>query len=425
MNFHPSPKAEALRENLSDFLETRVIPAESRYTQEILDSGNPHHRPAVLEELKSEARDRGLWNLFLPHETEWTEGLSNLDYAPLAELTGRSPLLAPEALNCSAPDTGNMELLAAFGTKEQQAQWLAPLLRGEIRSCFMMTEPSAPSSDATTIQCRIERDGGDYVITGRKWWVSGAANPDCRVAIVMGKTDEQAPVRQQQSMVLVPMDAPGVNIVRDLFVFGFNDREGHCEVALDRVRVPQANLIGKEGQGFAIAQARLGPGRLHHCMRAIGTAERALELLCRRAHERMPFGRALADQGVVREWVADSRTEIDQARLLTLHTAWLLDVWDNRHAAAALAAVKLAVPAMALRVVDRAIQTHGGAGLSQDFPLSSMYATLRSLRIADGPDEVHRRTIARTELAKHGPLRSGSRLPEARSVETAEPASKQ
>jgi acyl-CoA dehydrogenase len=406
VDFHLSSTALALHENLSSFIEGRVLPAESQYERELLDSGDAHHRPAVLEALKSEAKECGLWNLFLPHPTECADGLSNVDYAPLAELTGRSPLLAPEALNCAAPDTGNMELLAAFGTEEQKEQWLAPLLRGEIRSCFMMTEPLVPSSDATSIECRIERDGDEYVITGRKWWVSGAADPECKVAIVMGKTDPAGPPRRQQSMVLMPMDAQGVHVVRDLLVFGFNHREGHCEIALDAVRVPRANLIGEEGAGFAIAQARLGPGRLHHCMRAIGTAERALEFLCRRANERSPFGRRLAEQGVVREWIADSRIEIDQARLLTMHAAWLLDQFGNRDAASALAAVKVAVPAAALRVVDRAIQVHGGAGVSQDFPLASMYASLRSLRIADGPDEVHRRTIARAELARYEAARA-------------------
>jgi acyl-CoA dehydrogenase len=406
VDFHLSARAQALHDNLADFLETRVLPAESRYERELLDSGDEHCRPAVLEALKSEAKDRGLWNLFLPHQTEWTQGLSNVDYAPLAELTGRSPVLAPEALNCSAPDTGNMELLAEFGTQEQKTRWLGPLLNGEIRSCFMMSEPAVPSSDATSIECRIDRDGEEYVITGRKWWVSGAADPECRVGIVMGKTDPEAPSHRQQSMVLVPMDARGVNVVRDLLVFGFNHREGHCEIALDGVRVPRANLIGEEGAGFAIAQARLGPGRLHHCMRAIGTAERALGFMCRRAHQRSPFGKPLAEQGVVREWIADSRIDIDQARLITMRAAWLLDEFGNREAAPALAAVKVAVPHAALRVVDRAIQIHGGAGVSQDLPLATMYASLRSLRIADGPDEVHRRTIARSELARHADSRT-------------------
>jgi acyl-CoA dehydrogenase len=403
MDLGMSTRAKGLRDELLAFMAERVLPAESGYFEQIAASGDPHHRPQLLEELKDEAKARGLWNLFLPHETEWTDGLSNVDYADMAEITGRSPFLAPEALNCSAPDTGNMELLVAFGSDEQKAAWLLPLLHGDIRSCFMMTEPDVASSDATSIECRIERDDDEYVLNGRKWWVSGAADPDCRIAIVMGKTDPSAAAHRQQSMVLVPMDSPGVSVVRDLLVFGFNDREGHCEVLLEDVRVPRSNLIGDEGAGFAIAQARLGPGRLHHCMRSIGTAERALELMCRRAQERRPFGRVLADQGVVREWIADSRMEIDQARLLTLHTAWLLDTHGNGPARGQLAAIKVAVPRMALRVLDRAIQTHGGAGLSQDFPLASMYATQRSLRIADGPDEVHRRTIARAELAKYQP----------------------
>ncbi|MEV4420129.1 acyl-CoA dehydrogenase family protein [Patulibacter sp. NPDC049589] len=399
MDFERSARAEELHAELGSFVEEAVIPAEAAYVMEMAASGDPHHVSEVLEELSRKARSRGLWNLFLPHRTQWTEGLSNTDYAPLAELTGRSPLLAPEALNCSAPDTGNMELLEQFGTPEQQEQWLGPLLEGEIRSCFMMTEPDVASSDATTISCRIRRDGDDYVVSGRKWWVSGASDPRCRVAVVLGRSNPAAPAHQQHSMILVPMDTPGVVIERDLLVFGYNDREGHAEVSLQDVRVPAANLIGAEGAGFAIAQARLGPGRLHHCMRSIGTAERALELLCSRADDRSPFGRALADQGVVREWIADSRIEIDQARLLTLNAAWLLDHGGPKAAKGLLAEVKVAVPAMSLRVIDRAIQVHGGAGVSQDVPLGAMYANQRALRIADGPDEVHRRAIARTEIA--------------------------
>lgn len=401
MDFTRSARAEELYVELADFVDGTVIPAEQRYAAEIAASGDPHHVPLVLEELSAEARRRGLWNLFLPHQTEWTDGLSNTDYAPLAELTGRSPLLAPEALNCSAPDTGNMELLEQFGSPEQKARWLGPLLRAEIRSCFMMTEPAVPSSDATTISCRIERDGDEYVLNGRKWWVSGASDPRCRVAIVLGRTSDEGPLHRHHSMVLVPMDAPGVEAVRDLLVFGYNDREGHAEVVLRDVRVPASNLIGAEGDGFAIAQARLGPGRLHHCMRSIGTAERALDLLCARACERAPFERPLADQGVIREWIADSRIEIDQARLLTLNAAWLLDRHGSRAARSLLAEIKVAVPSMALRVIDRAIQVHGGAGVSQDVPLGAMFANQRALRIADGPDEVHRRSIARSELARH------------------------
>jgi acyl-CoA dehydrogenase len=402
MDFALSERADRLHGELADFIKTRVLPAERVYAEQVATSGDPHHAPAVLEELKAEARERRLWNLFLPHVTEWSDGLSNVDYAPLAELTGRSPLLAPEALNCSAPDTGNMELLTEFGTDEQKARWLEPLLQGEIRSCFMMTEPDVASSDATNVECAIVRDGSDYVVTGRKWWVSGASDPACRIAIVMGKTDPSAPAHRQQSMILVPLDAPGVHVVRDLLVFGFNDREGHCEVVLDDVRVPAGSLIGGEGDGFAIAQARLGPGRLHHCMRSIGTAERALALMCARVRARHAFGRPLADQGVIREWIADSRIDIDQARLLTLRAAWLLDVHGNARARTELAGIKVAVPAATLRVLDRAIQAHGGAGVSQDVPLAAMFATQRALRIADGPDEVHRRTVARAELAQAG-----------------------
>ncbi len=399
MDFELSPRAEELRRELVAFMDERVYPAEAVYERQIAESGDPHHHPAVMEELKVQARGRGLWNLFLPHETEWGGGLSNLDYAPLAEVTGRS-MIAPETVNCSAPDTGNMEILTMFGTPEQKEEWLHPLLEGEIRSCFAMTEPGVASSDATNIETRIDTDGDDYVINGRKWWISGAGSDRCRVSIVMGKTDPSAAPHRQQSMVLVPMNAPGVEVVRDLLVFGFNDQEGHCEVHFNDVRVPRSNLLGQQGGGFAIAQARLGPGRMHHCMRSIGAAERALELMCRRAHERTAFGRALAEQGVIREWVADSRIEIDQARLLTLHAAWLLDRFDNKVARGAIAAIKIAVPNMAARVVDRAIQVHGGGGVGPDFPLARMYAWQRTLRLADGPDEVHRRTLGRLELAK-------------------------
>jgi acyl-CoA dehydrogenase len=402
VDFELSPTAEALREQLVEFMEERVGPAEVVYEQQLADSGDPHFHPPVMEELKAEARRRGLWNLFLPHETEWGGGLSNLDYAPLAEITGRS-MIAPEALNCAAPDTGNMEILTMFGTDEQKARWLRPLLEGEIRSCFAMTEPAVASSDATNIECRIDADGDDYVINGRKWWISGAARQRCRISIVMGKTDVDAPAHRQQSMVLVPMDTPGVRVVRDLLVFGYNDPEGHCEVVYEDVRVPRSSLLGEEGGGFAIAQARLGPGRIHHCMRSIGAAERAFELMCRRAHERAAFGRTLADQAVIREWVADARIEIDQARLLTLHAAWLMDRYDNKVARTAISAIKIAVPNMAARVIDRAIQVHGGGGVSQDFPLARMYAWQRCLRLADGPDEVHRRTLGRLELARFAP----------------------
>jgi acyl-CoA dehydrogenase len=400
VDFALSETAKALQERLETFMAERVYPAEPVYEQQLQDFGDPHFHPPVMEELKAAAQDQGLWNLFLPHKTEWTDGLSNADYAPLAEITGRSPI-APEALNCSAPDTGNMEILTMFGTPEQQERWLAPLLYGEIRSCFMMTEPQVASSDATNVECRIERDGDQYVINGRKWWVSGAGDPRCKVGILMGKTNPDGPIHTQQSMVLVPLDTPGMKIVRDLLVMGYNDQEGHVELRLEDVRVPVSNLLGGEGSGFAIAQARLGPGRIHHCMRSIGAAERALELMCRRATERIAFGKTLAEQGVVQEWIADSRMEIDQARLLTMRAAWTMDVYDNKVARGDISAIKVVVPNMALRVIDRAIQVHGGGGLSQDFPLARAWAWQRALRFADGPDEVHRRAVARLELGRY------------------------
>jgi len=402
MDFELSPTARDLRERLLAFMDEAVYPAEAVYREQMAASGDPNHHPEVIEELKLDARRRGLWNLFLPHKTEWTEGLSNTDYAPLAEITGRSPL-GPESLNCSAPDTGNMEILTMFGTPEQKERWLQPLLEGEIRSCFAMTEPAVASSDATNIQCQIRRDGDDYVINGRKWWISGAASHRCKVAILMGKTDPDAPTHLQQSMVLVPLDTPGVTIVRNLPVFGYQDREGHCEILFEDARVPVTNVLGQEGGGFAIAQARLGPGRIHHCMRAVGMAERALELMCQRVHTRVAFGKTLAEQGVIREWIADSRIEIDQARLLTLNAAWLMDTVGNKGARTEVSAIKVVAPNVALRVVDRAIQAHGAAGVSNDFPLAAMYAGLRTLRLADGPDEVHRMVIARRELRKHQP----------------------
>ncbi|MEO6627491.1 MAG: acyl-CoA dehydrogenase family protein [Aquihabitans sp.] len=401
MDFAYSPQAEELRTKLLDFMESHVYPAEPLYHQQIHDSGNPNHFPEIFVELKAEARRRGLWNLFLPHKTKWTDGLSNLDYAPLAEITGRSAHLAPQALNCSAPDTGNMEVLTMYGTDEQKEQWLYPLLEGEIRSAFAMTEPAVASSDATNIECRIERDGDEYVINGRKWWISGAGDERCKIFILMGKTDPSAPRHLQQSQVLVPRDTPGVEIVRALPVFGYQDQEGHCEISFTDVRVPVANLIGEEGGGFAIAQARLGPGRIHHCMRAIGAAERALELMCRRVSSRVAFGRPLAEQGVIREWIADSRMEIEQSRLLTLKAAYLMDTVGNKGAAVEISSIKVVVPNMALRVIDRAIQAHGGGGVSDDFPLAAMYAGIRTLRLADGPDEVHRRQVAKRELARY------------------------
>jgi acyl-CoA dehydrogenase len=396
MDFSPSARVVELSERVEAFMDAHVYPNE-RVLEEQL-AADRWAQPAIIEELKAEAGRQGLWNLFLPDDAHGA-GLTNLEYAPLAEIMGRSLHLAPEAMNCSAPDTGNMEVFHDFGTDVQKEQWLVPLLAGEIRSCFGMTEPDVASSDATNIETSIRRDGDEYVINGRKWWTSGAMHPNCRVMILMGKTDPDAPRHLQQSQIIVPMDTPGVTVERPLMVFGYDDApHGHAEVTLEDVRVPVENVISEEGAGFAIAQARLGPGRIHHCMRLIGMAERSLDLMCRRAHDRVAFGSTLADKGVVREWIADSRIEIEQARLLVLKTAWLMDTVGNKGAAIEISAIKVAVPNMALRVIDRAIQTHGGGGLSQDFPLAGMYAQARTLRFADGPDEVHRRQIARREL---------------------------
>jgi acyl-CoA dehydrogenase len=403
VNLEMSDRGKELRDRLLEFMDSHVYPAEPVYEEQMAALGDPHAHPQIVEDLKAAAQERGLWNLFLPHRTEWTpEPLSNVDYAHLAEISGRSLHLGPEAMNCAAPDTGNMEVLALFGTPEQQERWLVPLLRGEIRSAFAMTEPDVASSDATNIELSIVRDGDEYVLNGRKWWTSGAASDRCKVMIVMGKTDPAAHKYLQQSMILVPMDTPGVTKVRDLPVFGYQDREGHAEIAFDDVRVPASNLLAEEGSGFAIAQARLGPGRIHHCMRCIGVAERALDLMCRRVKDRVAFGRPLAEQGVIREWIADSRIEIEQARLLTLKAAYLMDTVGAKGAAIEISAIKVVAPSMALRVVDRSMQAHGGGGVSDDFPLARMYAGLRTLRFADGPDEVHRRQVARTELARHG-----------------------
>jgi len=402
MSFEPSARGLDLQHRLLEFMDSEVYPAESVYEEQMEALGDPHGHPQIVEDLKSSARSRGLWNLFQPHVTEWTpDPITNLDYAYLAEISGRSMHLAPESMNCAAPDTGNMEVLTMFGTPAQQEEWLIPLLNGEIRSAFAMTEPDVASSDATNIALSIVRDGDDYVLNGRKWWISGAASERCKVMIVMGKTDPDAPRHLQQSMVLVPFDTPGVTKVRHLPVFGYQDREGHSEIDFSDVRVPVSNLIGQEGGGFAIAQARLGPGRIHHCMRCIGAAERALELMCRRVTERVAFGGPIANQGVVREWIADSRMEIEQARLLTLKAAWLMDTVGVKGAAIEISAIKVIAPNTALRVVDRAIQAHGGGGVSDDFPLARMYAGLRTLRLADGPDEVHKRQVARTELARY------------------------
>ncbi|BCL16463.1 acyl-CoA dehydrogenase family protein [Micromonospora sagamiensis] len=399
MDFGFDARTTELREVLLRFLEERVHPAEAVHAEQVAAAGDPWARPPVLAELKAEARARGLWNLFLP-DPRHGAGLTNLQYAPLAELTGRSPHLAPEALNCAAPDTGNMELLAAFGTGEQQERWLRPLLDGEIRSAFCMTEPEVASSDATNIATRIVRDGDEYVVNGRKWWSSGAMDPRCELLIVMGKTDPDGERYKQQSMILVPRDTPGVTIRRGMTVFGYSDAAhgGHAEVDFTDVRVPVANLVGVEGGGFGMAQARLGPGRIHHCMRLVGMAERALELMCRRAVDRVAFGRPLAEQGVVQEWIAESRVRIEQARLLVLKTAWLMDTVGNKGAHTEIQAIKIAAPAMAEWVIDKAIQAHGGAGVSQDTPLAALWAQARTLRLADGPDEVHRASLARREL---------------------------
>jgi acyl-CoA dehydrogenase len=352
-----------------------------------------------MEELKGLAHEAGLWNMFLP-DAEHGAGLSNSDYAPLAEILGHSPI-ASEACNCSAPDTGNMEVLAMFGTPEQNDRWLAPLLAGEIRSAFGMTEPDVPSSDATNIQLRIERDGDDYVLNGRKWWTSNALHPNCRVLIVMGKTNPSGPTFKQQSMILVPLDTPGVTILRPLQVFGYWEQMGHAEVEFEDVRVPASNLLANEGDGFLISQARLGPGRIHHCMRSIGAAERALELMCKRAQSRVTFGLPVSERSNIQDWIAEARIEIEMIRLLTFKAAWLMDTVGNKHARAEIAAIKVAAPNIAVKIIDRAIQVHGGAGVSQDTPLAEMWSLQRILRIADGPDEVHKRTIARIELSRH------------------------
>jgi acyl-CoA dehydrogenase len=401
MDFEPSDRLKDLQERLLAFMEERVHPAERVYAEQLRAAGEPHAHPPIMEELKAEARRRGLWNLFLPGE-EHGAGLTNVEYAPLAEIMGRT-LIASEACNCSAPDTGNMEVLAQFGSDEQKERWLRPLLDGEIRSGFAMTEPDVASSDATNIAMRMQRDGDDLVLDGRKWWTTGALHPNCRILIVMGKTDPGAPVYQQQSMVLVPLDTPGVTIVRSTPVFGYEDASGHGELLFEDVRVPAGNVIAGEGAGFLIAQARLGPGRIHHCMRAIGAAERALELMCRRADARETFGRPVSTRANIRDWIAEARIELDMARLLTLKTAWLMDTVGNRHARTEIAAIKVAAPNVALKVIDRAIQVHGGAGVSDDTPLAYMYAQMRTLRIADGPDEVHKLSIARRELRRHRP----------------------
>jgi acyl-CoA dehydrogenase len=399
MDFRYDDRTLQLQQRLLAFMDDCVYPAEPVAARQLREAENIWARPTVMAELKAEARSRGLWNLFLPN-TEHGAGLTNLQYAPLAEITGRSPHLAPEALNCAAPDTGNMEVLAEFGTPEQQKRWLAPLLEGEIRSAFCMTEPDVASSDAANIATRIERDGNDYVINGRKWWSSGAMSPECEIFIVMGRTDPNAEKHRQQSMILVPRDTPGVDVKRGMEVFGYTDgaHGGHAEIVFTDVRVPAENLIAGEGLGFAIAQARLGPGRIHHCMRLIGMAERAVELMCRRTVSRTAFGKPLAEQGVVQEWIADARVKIEQLRLLVLKTAWLMDTVGNKGAHTEIQAIKIATPVTVEWILDKAIQAHGAAGISQDYPLAQLWAAARTLRFADGPDEVHKRSLARREL---------------------------
>jgi acyl-CoA dehydrogenase len=404
VTYSPTPRIGTLREALLAFMAERIYPNERRHDEEVRIHG--WNSLPLMEELKVEARKRGLWNLFLP-ESKHGAGLSNLDYAHLCEIMGRSPMLAPEACNCSAPDTGNMEVLVRYGTKEHQERWLKPLLEGQIRSAFCMTEPDVASSDATNIRCSIRRDGGDYVIDGKKWWASGAGSKRCEILIVMGRTNPEAAKHQQQSMILVPRATPGVRVVRPLPVMGFlHEPEGHWEVHFDEVRVPAANLLLGEGRGFEIAQGRLGPGRIHHCMRLIGMAERALELMCKRALSRVAFGKSLAEQGVVRDQIAKSRMAIDQARLLVLNAAHMMDTVGNKVARAEIAMIKVVAPNMALEVIDRAMQVHGGAGLTEDFPLAHMWTWARILRLADGPDEVHADQVARLELAKHMAPRS-------------------
>ncbi len=407
MNFDHSEKVLALRARLEAFMDEHVYPNEKTYAEQLNSAEDRWTIPPVMEEMKAEAKAAGLWNLFLP-EPEYGAGLSNLEYAPLCEVMGRSPI-APEVFNCNAPDTGNMEVLVRYGSEEQKERWLKPLLDGGIRSCFAMTEPDIASSDATNIRARIERDGDGYVVNGRKWWSTGAGDPRCEVAIVMGKTDLEAARYEQQSMILVPLDTPGVTIERTLPVFGYDDApHGHAEISFENARVPAANMIWDEGKGFAIAQGRLGPGRIHHCMRLVGVAERAIELMRERVKEREAFGKPLAEQGVIMEWISDSRIEIEQARLLTLKAAHMMDTMGSKEARAEIAMIKVVAPNVALRVLDRAIQAHGGAGVSDDFPLAYFWASARTLRLADGPDEVHRVSVAKLELKKEKCPRTAS-----------------
>jgi len=398
VDFSHSEQSRQFQERLNGFMMEHVYPAEAIAEQQRQGAGA--EAPAILSELKTEARSRGLWNLFLPNE-QWGAGLRNVDYAPLAEITGRSIELAPEATNCSAPDTGNMEVLVEFGTEEQKEQWLVPLLNGEIRSCFAMTEPAVASSDPRNLEASAVRDGDHYVINGTKWWATGALSSDCKIAIFMGVTNPEAPARERYSMILVPMGTPGVVVERDLSVFGFHERGGHGQVSFTDVRVPVSNVIASEGDGYMIAQARLGPGRIHHCMRVIGMAERAFDLMVTRARERTAFGGALSEQGVIQDWIAESRWRLEQARLLVMRTAWLLDTVGNREARREISAIKVVAPRAALWVIDHAIQVYGGAGVAQDVPLARMYALARTLRIADGPDEVHNMVVARREIRRY------------------------
>jgi acyl-CoA dehydrogenase len=397
MDFAYTEKVNQLRKHLSDFMEHSIYPNEQTYRDQIAASGNPHHHAEIVDELKVKAKEEGLWNLFLPDD-EYGARLTNLEYAPLAEIMGRVSW-SSEVFNCAAPDTGNMEILAQFGTPEQKRQWLLPLLNGEIRSAFAMTEPDVASSDATNIQFSIQREGDEYVLNGRKWWISGAARERCKIFIVMGKTDPNNPDKyRQQSMVLMPRDTPGFTVKRNLTVMGYVDNEGHCELTFENVRVPVSNLLGEEGSGFAIAQARLGPGRIHHCMRAIGGAQYALELMCQRATSRVAFGKPLAEQGVIQDWIAQSHLEIEQARLLTLKAAWMIDNLGKKAAQNEIAMIKIVAPEVFTNVVNRAIQVFGGAGVSDDFPLASMWAHGRTLHLVDGPDEVHKRSLARSVI---------------------------
>ncbi|GAA4508271.1 acyl-CoA dehydrogenase family protein [Brevibacterium yomogidense] len=393
-------RGQEYREKLLAFMDEKIYPAEAVYAEQMAAADTPHFHPQIIEDLKAEAKSRGLWNLFQPHK-EWGPGLTNFEYAHLAEIMGRSPELAPESMNCNAPDTGNMEVFTLFGTDEHKEKWLTPLLDGKIRSGFAMTEPAVASSDATNIEMLMKKEGDEYILDGRKWFTSNALHPNCKVLIVMGKTDPNAEPHRQQSMMVVPIDAPGVTVQRNLSVFGYHDREGHADVTFDQVRVPAKDVLKGEGEGFSISQARLGPGRIHHCMRSIGVAERALELMIKRAEERVTWGMKVSERANIQDWIAESRIEIDSARLLTLHAADKMDKHGNKVARNEIAQIKVVAPTMALKVLDRAIQIHGGGGVTQDFPLAGWWAGQRTLRLADGPDEVHKRSIARNEIKKH------------------------